>query len=49
MVLLLGELELERAVSSGNVVDDGVPCGFDAVGGDCCVGVDSELDAVLKK
>ena len=49
VVLLLGELELERAVSSGNVVDDGVPGGFDAVGADGGVGVDSELDAVLKK
>lgn len=49
VVLLLGQLELERAVSSRNIVDDCVPSAFDRVGGDGGVGIDSKLDAVLKK
>ena len=48
-MLLLGKLELERAVSSGNVVDDCVPCAFDGISADGSVGVDSELDAVLEE
>ena len=49
VVLLLGQFELERAVASRNVVDDRVPSAFDGVGADGGVGIDSELDAVLKK
>ena len=48
VVLLFGEFDLESAVAFWNLCDNNLPGALDGLGGDWCVGVDAELDTVLK-